>query len=361
MAPPARHILTFAQTLDGGGVERVQLRLAAAWIEAGRRVTLLLGCGEGPLAAELPRGIEVVALRSASYGALYAASRHIRRLAPDVIFCAGNHYTSVAAWTRLRLGTTCPPIVAKASNALTRHDQGAIFAAAYRAWLRLHPRFVDHLVAMSPALADEAIAAMRLPRDRVSVIANPPALHAPDPAPPALPDARFVLGIGRLEPQKRWDRLIDAFARIEDDAVHLVILGDGAMRDALSRRIAALGVADRVHLPGHALDPRPALARAAVVALTSDYEGVPGVLREALAQGTPVIATDASAAVTEIVAAPAVGTVVARNDAIGLVAALDHWLAPGRPRPAPIPEPGSNAAADYLALFDRIVAARVKA
>ncbi|HEU4961010.1 MAG TPA: glycosyltransferase [Sphingomonas sp.] len=360
-APAARHILTFAQTLDGGGVERVQLRLAEDWLAAGRRVTLLLGCDAGPLAAERPRGLELVPLGAPAYHRLYAAPRHVRALAPDAIFCPGNHYTSVAAWIRLRLGNACPPIVAKASNTFVRGDQGRLTAAGYRAWLKLHPRFVDHLVALSPALAAEAGAMTGLPAGRVGVIPNPPARYAADPAPPALPEHRFVLGVGRLEPQKRWDRLIAAFARIADREARLVILGEGRARGALEAQVGALGLGARVSLPGHALDPRPALARAGVVALTSDFEGMPGVLREALALGTPVVATAASPAVREIVSSAALGSIVPPGEDDALVAALDHWLAPGRARPAPVPEPGIGAAEAYLELFDRLVAARFRA
>jgi glycosyltransferase involved in cell wall biosynthesis len=357
----ARHILTFAQTLDGGGVERVLLRLAEEWLAAGRRVTLLLGCDAGPLAAELPKGLEVAPLGSPAYHRLYAAPRYVRRLAPDAIFCPGNHYTSVAALIRLRLGRGCPAIVAKASNTFIRGDQGRLTQAGYRGWLRLHPRFVDHLVALSPALAAEARAMTGLPADRISVIANPPARYAPDPTPLELPAGRFVLGVGRLEPQKRWDRLIAAMARIADREARLVILGEGRARAALEAQAAALGLESRVGLPGHALDPRPALARAAVVALTSDFEGMPGVLREALALGTPVVASDASPAVREIVSGADLGAIVPPGDADALVAALDHWLAPGRARPEPVPEPGAGAAEAYLELFDRLAAARLKA
>jgi glycosyltransferase involved in cell wall biosynthesis len=356
--PPAAHVLAFAQTLKGGGVERALLRLAGGWAAAGRRVTLAIGCREGPLAAELPAGVTVRVLGDTGYRALASRlPRIVRETAPDLIFCPGNHYTGAAAMTRWRLGKACPPIVAKVSNALARPEQGPAAAWGYRRWLRLHPRFVDHLVAMSPNMAAETIAEMRPRPDRVSVIPNPPAMPiAGAPAIP-LPAPRFILGVGRLEPQKRWDRLIAALPRLADNGTALVILGEGSQRAALAAQAAALGVAARVSLPGYAADPLPALAQAAVVALTSDFEGVPGVLREALSVGTPVVATEASVAVREIVRSPALGSVVPRDDGAALVAALDHWLAPGAARPAPVAEPG-DAVAAYLALFDDVVRAR---
>ncbi|MES2444821.1 MAG: glycosyltransferase [Pseudomonadota bacterium] len=353
--PTAQHILGFAQSLRGGGVERALLRLAGGWQRAGRKVTLVIGSTAGPLANELPEGVTVRALGTADYRALMRAlPALIRETAPDLIFCPGNHYTGAAGYARLRLGAGCPPIVGKVSNALVRPDQGAVAAWSYRRWLRLHRYFFDHIVAMTPATAVEAMREMGLGRERVSVIANPPALPVPGAAPTPVPAGRFVLGVGRLEPQKRWERLIAAMPLLPADLT-LVILGEGSLRGALEAQVAAFGLQSRVSLPGHSGDPLPVVAAAAVLALTSDFEGVPGVLREALALGTPVVATESSVAVREIVHSPALGDVVARGDAEGLVAALARWLAPGAVRPQPVASDGDSVA-DYLALFDRLVA-----
>ncbi|RXD03461.1 glycosyltransferase [Sphingomonas sp. UV9] len=345
--PTARHILTYAEDLRGGGVERAQLRLARGWLAAGRRVTLAIEDVSGPLAAELPEGLEIV-----SPSRLLALPKVVRRLSPDVIFCAGNFYTGIAAWTRLRLGKACPPIVAKMSNAPARADHGRMMHAAHQLWLARHGSFLDHLVAMTPATADEAARATRMV-GRTSVIPNPPAVAIPG-AMTDLP-AHFMLGVGRLEPQKRWDRLIAALPLLADRTIPLVILGEGSERGAIEAQIRALGLGDRVLLLGHSSDPLPVMARAAVLALTSDYEGVPGVLREALSVGTPVVSTDSSAAVAEIVDRPARGTVVTRDDAAGLIAALDAWLVRTAQRPEPVPQPGTDSADRYLALFDQLV------
>jgi glycosyltransferase involved in cell wall biosynthesis len=355
---PASHILTFAQTLDGGGVEKTLLRLAGEWVATGRRVTVIVGDVAGPLMRDVPEGVDLLKVGTKTMVGMSAIARLTAEIDPDVLFCPGNHYTALAAWTRLRLGAHCPPIVAKVSNALVRRDHNVPLAAGYRAWLKWHPRFVDHLVAMSPAMADEASVMMGIARDQISVIPNPPPRAGSPCAPHTLPAGRFVLGVGRLAPQKRWDRLIDAFADIDHRDVSLMILGEGSERATIEARIAARGLDRRVVLPGHVEDPLPAITQATALALVSDFEGVPGVLRESLAVGTPVIATDSSVAVREIVTSPAVGSVVVPGDAAGLVAALDHWLEPGRSRPQPIPQPGRNAAAAYLDLFDQAVLER---
>lgn len=356
--PHARHILSFVQTLGGGGVERVLLRLATAWLAADRRVTLLVGKREGPLAAELPAGIEIVEIGSARFPDLRVLPAIARQVAADVVFCPGNHYSSIAIWTRLRLGRQGPPVIAKISNSLVRRDHHFPLAQAYRFWLRRHPPNLDHFVAMSPAMRDEAMAMMGAAPDQVSVIANPPLPPDLAPLPFVLPDRPVIAGVGRLEPQKRWDRAIAALPLLADQRTTLVIAGEGSERAALEAQVAALGLGERVLLPGHVDNVAPILAAASVAVLTSDFEGVPGALREALALGTPVVATESSVAMREIVASPALGDLVPLEDSVGLVTALDRWLAPDAVRPDPVPAPGVNAATDYLALFDRLVAAR---
>jgi glycosyltransferase involved in cell wall biosynthesis len=353
----ARHILTYAQTLDRGGVERALLRMTAGWLREGCRVTLVLASTARLKSDELPEGIALVDLGKDSYATLFGMARAVRAAKPDLIFCPGNYYSGAAAIARLRLGRACPPIVGKVSNALVRPDMNAMTAWAYRRWLRLHPRFLAHLVAMTPAMAAEAGAEMRMPQDRISVIANPPVVTATGALATALPRGRYIVGVGRLEPQKRWDRLIAALPRLADGTVALLLIGEGGARAALEAQVRALGLEQRVTMPGFSDDPLPAMAGAAVAVLTSDYEGVPGVLREALSRGTPVVATESSVAVREIVTGPELGTVVPREDADALVAALDHWLAPGRIRPEPVTA-GGDPIAEYLALFDRLVAQR---
>lgn len=357
--PTRLHILTYAQTLRGGGVELAMLRLAAGWIEAGHRVTLVIGVADGPLAAQIPAGIERIPIGSDRYRALFALPGIVRRERPDIVFCPGNHYTAIAAWTALWRRGRRPPIVGKVSNAPDRADHGPLVATGHRTWLALHGRFLDQAVAMTAATGIAAAAAMRM-TGRTSVIPNPPASPPESVAADnraVATDRPYILGVGRLVVQKRWDRLIAALPRLQRQDVVLAILGDGPERAAIEAQAAMLGVGDRVLLPGHAADPFPAMAKARVLALPSDYEGVPGVLREALSVGTPVVATRSSVAVGEIVTDPSLGSIVERDDADGLVAALDHWLADDAVRPTPVMPPGADSAARYLALFRRLVTA----
>ncbi|MFW2850594.1 glycosyltransferase [Sphingomonas sp. TX0543] len=347
----AKHIFTYAETLDGGGVERAQLRLARGWIEAGRRVTLAVGCTGGPLAAEIPVGLEVIPLGGRTFRSLFAVPAIIRKIKPDIIFCPGSYYTSIALWTRLRLGSSCPPFICKVSNAMRRGDHPPLFALGHSAWLRTHPWFIDHIIAMTEASARDVFETTRIDSSRVRIIANPPAMPLPGSTIEGLPE-RYILGVGRLVRQKRWDRLLDAMPRIAEP-LPLVILGEGEERAAMEARARSLGV--DLRLLGHAPDPLLAMRSAELLVLTSDYEGVPGVLREALSVGTPVVTTDSSPAVREIVSSARFGTIVETYDGDALVRALNAWLRPDAIRPKPVLPPGADSPLRYLELFDSLM------
>ncbi len=330
------------------------LRMIRGWVELGQHVTLVLSSAQGPLAAEIPEGVRLIELGTTHLGMIGALPDAVRQADPDIVFCPGNHYSSAVAWLKLRLGRGCPPVVGKVSNRLDRSDQHFPVAQGYRTFLRAYPSFIDHLVAMSPAMADETIRMTGIGADRVSVIANPPSPEPVGVPTPPLQNTDYLIGIGRLTQQKRWDRAIDALARVERRDAKLMIVGEGEIRHELENQVDALGLRDRVHLPGYSTNPRPALAQARALVLTSDFEGVPGVLQEALALGTPVVTTESSVAIREIVAHPHLGSIVPTDDPAALVTAFDHWLAPDRPRPDPVPERGHDSIERYVRLFEEL-------
>ncbi|WP_195181339.1 glycosyltransferase [Glutamicibacter sp. FBE19] len=98
---------------------------------------------------------------------------------------------------------------------------------------------------------------------------------------------------GRLSPEKNHSRLINAFARVhrQDPNTRLVIAGDGPLRQQLQREIVALGLNESVKLIGHVKNPYRIMSLSDTFVLSSDYEGQPMVLLEALVLGVPVITT----------------------------------------------------------------------
>jgi glycosyltransferase involved in cell wall biosynthesis len=104
-----------------------------------------------------------------------------------------------------------------------------------------------------------------------------------------------VGGVGRLVTQKRFDVLIRAFANIVTAFPHarLLIAGDGPLRTALASQIADSGLAESCRLLGHVDDVRLLHDALDVFVQSSDYEGTPNAVLEAMALETPIVATDA--------------------------------------------------------------------
>lgn len=346
------HIFVFMQHSGRGGVERAALRLAAGWAALGQRVTIATGDEPAGLAPLVP-GTDILPLASTGKRALFGLVPVVRELRPDIVFCAGNHYTSVVWWLRFRLAGPLPLFVWKISNALIRRQQPRLALWGYLAWLTLHPRLFDGIVTMTPGLADEAAPALGIARDRIAVIPNP-SLQSEAADGPLPPDHRYILGIGRLEPQKDWPLALASFAQVSDPALHLEILGDGSERAELEAAVERLGLAGRVHLRGYVDGAAPWIAGAEALLLTSRFEGAPNVVVEAVSAGTPVIATASTPALADLLPAEA-GAIVPR-DPCAIAAALDGWAGRRLP-PAPAAEPLASART-YLDFFRSLLAKR---
>ncbi len=141
-------------------------------------------------------------------------------------------------------------------------------------------------------------------------------------------EALVVTCVGRLETQKNPLLLLRAFAAARVLRSHLVFVGDGFLRERLLQESRALDVEDRLHLLGQRSDIRECLAGSDVFALSSDWEGTPLCVMEAMAAGLPVVAT-AVGGVPELVEDGAQGILVPRGDSQALSDAIARLLNSG--------------------------------
>ena len=134
---------------------------------------------------------------------------------------------------------------------------------------------------------------------------------------------RFV-AVGRMEKQKGFDLLLQAFARValQLPVVSLVIFGDGPERASLERQALTLGIADRVRMPGVTNSPGDWLSAGDVFVLSSRFEGFPNVLLEALMAGMVTIAFDCPWGPAEILSPPNAGLLIPAADVNQLAEAL---------------------------------------
>lgn len=328
--------MLFLHRFDEGGVEKVATRLANNWAENGHAVSLVMGRDQGFNADDLHTDVRVTMARKSvlakpieSLWMVPQLVKAVRRERPDVLFCAGNTYSIVSVLAKFILGKECPPILCKISNSLDRVDIGKIEAYFYRIWLRYQAKHIDGFVAMATPIVPEIEREMGVASARIFNVPDPAVSLAEIDAFRAVPREhseyvreRIFLAVGRLEPQKNFPLLLDAFHAMAGDKDRLIILGEGGERSALETQISKLGLGDKVELKGHVRNVSEWLSNADYFVMSSDYEGLPAVLVEALAAALPIVTTNCSVGISALIDDGEDGLVVACADHDALSAAM---------------------------------------
>ncbi|HUD30119.1 MAG TPA: glycosyltransferase [Novosphingobium sp.] len=361
-------------SLEPGGVERVALGLATCWRAAGHEVTVVLGRGGGSgLCSAPPLDYWSIPTRLSTRGwqtpwMVHCLYSFLVERRPDLVFFPGNTYAIVAAAMKLLLGSHAPPMVLKVSNALHRPDMPQPMRRGYGTWLRVQGHLFDSIVALSEPMRREVRELMLAEPRQVSVIANPvlprerlARLSAIERRAPSAWGMRY-LAAGRLVTQKNFPMLLRAFAAAARAEDTLTIAGDGPDRIRLETLAWELGVAGQVHFMGHVASIDPLLETTDALVLSSDYEGLPGVVVEALAAGLPVLATDCCVSMGAIVEHERTGLVVppgcVESFAAGLAALRTMRGDPARARATAAVYEVERAAHRYIELMAEVTRRR---
>jgi len=299
------HLLSGRAWYRSAGLHRYIYHLLRHLRQAddGLHYTVLLGEGE------LPSDVNLMALQSR-----WPTSRAAVRVVWEQL---------AQPWLLRRIGADLVhgpvfvgPIFAPCPVVVTIHDLSflrfpELFRPANRIYLtiltRLSVRRARRLIAVSSHAAAETTRLLGVPSERIDVV-----YHGVDPAFRPLPFEqvaafrqrqglleRSVLFVGTLEPRKNLVRLVEAFARIHESDRQVVLVlagGRGWLTDELFARIEALGLGQRVVLPGYVMNEELPLwyNAATMLAYPSIYEGFGLPVLEAQACGTPVLTSNVS-------------------------------------------------------------------
>ncbi len=239
-----------------------------------------------------------------------AIRRLIRDQRPDMIV---SFLTKVNCLSLLAAsGSGVPVVVSERNNPR---------AQSARFWHRLQLALLPHAAGIAMQTGSAAADLPEAQRARAHVIPNPCLPVAFTPARPA-DHCRFV-AVGRLDAQKGFDLLIQAFARLPAETpATLTIFGEGNQRSALQALIAAHGLTDRIRLAGLAPSAAHWLEAGDALIISSRFEGFSNVLAEATCSGLPVISFDCPYGVSEMLRHDRNGLLVRNGDVDGLARAM---------------------------------------
>lgn len=275
-----------------GGAERVMSILANEWGKSNVETMILVTETDAVSKYNLSNKVTMISCfeerKKAKMPHLVIIKR-IREICkewrPDVVI---SFYNDLCALTALAITGLHIPLIYSERNDPNRTNQQQVD--------RLYRKIVEH---MTNKIVFQTTGAQRCysksVQEKSTVILNP--LNTCGlPIHDFLNEKHEIVSVGRLEPQKNQKLLIDAFALIANDfqEYQLTIYGEGSLRKELEDYIKAKGLQERVFLPGSKNNIQEHIKDASLFVLSSDYEGIPNALIEAMAIGLPCISTDCS-------------------------------------------------------------------
>ena len=327
---PAAVALVIAD-LGAGGAQRVVATLAGAWADRGRPVTLItFDDGAGDAFALDPR-VERIALglQGDSAGplqALRATWRRIRALRAALRASGATTAIGFVGATNVLLVLAGRGLGLRLAISERNDPARQSLGRPWDALRRRCYRWADVVTANSPGALESL--ARWVPRPKLALVDNPLAVPTAGEVRRRAEDfgAPTLLAIGRLDRQKAYDVLLEAFAAAGCRAQgwRLLIVGSGPERGHLAARAEALGIGAEVTWREHVADPLPLYAGAEALVLPSRFEGTPNVLLEALACGCPAVVSETAGAAPALVGDQEAGLVVPGEDSAALAAAIDR-------------------------------------
>lgn len=319
-------ILQLVTRNEHRGAEMFACNLSNELGERGHDVVFAALYGPRPdQTATLPlEGVQVVELNGKRQGKIEwrpmkNLSRLIRQFKPDLVQANGFHALKYAAMLKRGQSAKWKLVYRNISVAGQWVSSGL-----KRRWGCWVARKADAVASVSHESAQDFHKTYKVPNDKIAVIRRGVLIPQADETVArgvlseivnVLPDTKFLMHVGGLTPEKNHDMLLRVMAAVlvHDASVHLLIVGSGPEACHIQSSINSLGLAENVTMVGHRSDASVLMAGATALLLTSDIEGLPGVVMEAGAVTTPVVTTDVGGC-RELVSDGETGLLCAPND-----------------------------------------------
>jgi glycosyltransferase involved in cell wall biosynthesis len=346
LSSPRHKVVFFIPAILGGGIERVFLTLLRHISRKDFELHIASHLVDRPFLSAVPEDVAVHFLKAARLRYIVPGLvRLIWQIRPQTVLSGGYgmNLALMAAQPFLPRGIR---LVVRESTTPSAHLQHRAKHPQLESFLcrRLYRR-ADRVVCLSDSMADDLVEQFQLPRNKLVRIYNPIDLAllrelGETPLSPYAGPGPHIVAVARLSREKGLDILLDAsaLARKRIPNLQLTVIGSGPREGELLAQSSKLGLTDAVRFLGFQLNPWPYMRHADLYVLPSRYEGLSNSLLEALALGTPVVATDCPGAIREVYASNPTLCLVPTEDPLRLADAIVAACRQPKPLRVPIKE-----------------------
>ncbi len=315
--------------LRGGGAERMMVNLANGFAERGYITDLILCSAEGPYLKDIARNVNLVDFKSPRVVfSVHKLAAYLKKVKPDILISTLNRVNIASIIARRISGVDTKVILREASTF-------SVYAQANTSlWDRIIDmvssklyKYGDGIAAVSEGVAGDLINNLKLPPGKVKVVFNPVVdkklfeLASEKPDHPFINNKEYplIISAGRFSIQKDFPVLIKAFNEVcRQKEARLIILGEynegEEQYETIKQLVKNFNLEKKVSFPGFMKNPFSYISNADCFVLSSKWEGLPGVLIQALACGTPVVSTDCKSGPSEILKNGEFGALVPVGD-----------------------------------------------
>ena len=309
------HIAIYLRSLFDSGVGRIVVNLIQPCIDRNVKVDLVVHYANGPYIEQLPPQVRIIEFKTDRLlTGIPKLRQYLRQEKPTTLLSAGPLVTEIAIIAKYLAMVPTRVVISEHNTLSIDSRQGDPCGSKLKSSLlpftaRIFYPWADEIVAVSHGVAKDLADTADLPLKRIRVIYNPtitPQVKQKSLEPLDHPwfnpgEPPVILAVGRLAPQKDYPNLIRAFAKVRKrQSARLLIVGSGKEKSRLNQLVKELGLEKDIAMPGFVKNPYNYMKKAAVLVLSSAWEGLPTGLIEAMALGTPVVATNCLSGPEEI-------------------------------------------------------------
>lgn len=312
-------ILFIIPALTGGGAEKVIVSILK-YIDREKFIPVLALIKKiGPFVEDIPPDVKLIDLKCQSTkGAVFKIIQMIWTEKPQVVMSTLGHLNLIIAIIRFLLPKNIY-FIARESNIISLHNKNEKHPRLFDFLFKSVYKNFDTIICQSKSMKDDLVENYLISEDIIEIINNPvdfdkiETLKTEDTASWIKSSNVNFLAVGRLTKQKSFSRLIKVFSMTRNVKNRLLIMGEGEEKNILGELIDQYGLKDRVKIIPFQKNPYKFMHHVDCLLITSHYEGLPNVVLEANACGTPVLGF-ATPGVVDVIVPGLNGWLIKNND-----------------------------------------------